>query len=124
MRFNPTALCLTILMLASARILEAKRPIRFEDLMKFQRLSSPQISPDGRWVAFVVNEQNLENNYSHSHLWLVPFLGGEPKQLTRGNSQRADRDGHPRAALWLSSQAVAAARRCGESMWREEKPGK
>ena len=114
MRFNPTALCLTILMLASALILEAKRPIRFEDLMKFQRLSSPQISPDGRWVAFVVNEQNLENNDSHSHLWLVPFLGGEPKQLTRGNSSES----RPRWSPESRSLAFISSRSGSSQVWR------
>ena len=114
MRFNPTALCLTILMLASARILEAKRPIRFEDLMEFQRLSDPQISPDGRWVAFVVNEQNLENNDSHSHLWLVPFLGGEPKQLTRGNSSES----RPRWSPESRSLAFISSRSGSSQVWR------
>ncbi len=114
MRFNLTALCLTILMLASAGTLEAKRPIRFEDLMKFQRLSSPQISPDGRWVAFVVNEQNLENNDSHSHLWLVPFLGGEPKQLTRGNSSES----RPRWSPDSRSLAFISSRSGSSQVWR------
>ena len=114
MRFNPTALCLTILMLASARTLEAKRPIRFEDLMEFQRLSDPQISPDGRWVAFVVNQQNLENNDSHSHLWLVPFLGGEPKQLTRGNSTES----RPRWSPESRSLAFISSRSGSSQVWR------
>ena len=91
MRINLTATFLAILLLTSAGTVEAKRPIRFEDLMEFQRLSDLQVSPDGRWVAFVVNEQNLENNDSQSHLWLVPYLGGEPKHLTRGQSSESRR---------------------------------
>ncbi len=94
MRINLTVFSLIALLLALVKPLEAKRPINFRDLMMFKRLSSPQISPDGDWVAFIVGEQDLEKNTSRSHLWLVPFLGGEPKQLTHGNST----DSQPR---WL-----------------------
>src|SRR6266566_6584542 len=32
---------------------EGQRPMEFDDLMRAQRLSDPQISPDGRSVAYV-----------------------------------------------------------------------
>ena len=114
MRINRTAPFLALLLLGSAGTVEAKRPIRFEDLMEFQRLSDPQVSPDGRWVAFAVNEQNLENNDSRSHLWLVPFLGGEPKQLTRGKSSES----RPRWSPDSRSLAFISSRSGSSEVWR------
>jgi dipeptidyl aminopeptidase/acylaminoacyl peptidase len=62
----------------------AKHPIAFEDLMKVKRISDPQLSPDGKRIAFVVTEADLDRNKLTPHLWLVPVTGGEPRQLTSG----------------------------------------
>lgn len=39
---------------------------------------SPVFSPDGEWLAFVSNRQNLEER----HIWIVPLDGGAPRRLT------------------------------------------
>ncbi|MBI4189545.1 MAG: PD40 domain-containing protein, partial [Betaproteobacteria bacterium] len=77
------SLALTVILLPVAVAL-AKRPITFEDLMKVQRISDPQVSPDGRWAAYVQASIDLEANKTTRHIWLVPTEGGEPRQLTRG----------------------------------------
>ncbi|HZT81748.1 MAG TPA: hypothetical protein VFA26_16095, partial [Gemmataceae bacterium] len=41
---------------------EGKRPMTVDDLFKFKRVSDPQISPDGKWVAYVVGTVDLEKN--------------------------------------------------------------
>jgi dipeptidyl aminopeptidase/acylaminoacyl peptidase len=53
-----------------------------DDLLSFKRISDPQVSPDGRLVAFTVKTVDLEKNRAIGHLWLVPAVGGEPRQLT------------------------------------------
>ena len=62
----------------------AKRPIAFDDLMKAKRISDPQVSSDGRWVAYVQGAVDFEANKVVNHIWLIPTAGGEPKQLTNG----------------------------------------
>ena len=62
-----------------------KRPFTFEEMIKIRRVSDPQLSPNGRWVAFTVTVAELEKNVLHSDLWLVPASGGEPRQLTQGS---------------------------------------
>lgn len=47
--------------------------------------SDPACSPDGRWIAFHVQEGNGRK------VWLVPSSGGEARQLTFGESE----DSHP-----------------------------
>ncbi len=70
--------------LAASNVAHAKRPITFEDLAKIQRISEPQVSPDGRWIAYVQGTVDLEANKTARHIWLIPTEGGEPRQLTRG----------------------------------------
>ena len=69
-----------------------RRPLEFDDLMRARRLSDPQISPDGKTVAYLSTTANKEENRTDSDIWLVPLAGGEPRQLTA--SPKHDR--HPR----------------------------
>jgi len=75
-------------MIASLISAEEKRPITFEDLWSFGRISDPQISPDGKTVAFVVTYYCLKENRGNSDIWLVNIGGGEPLKLT--SSKAAD----------------------------------
>lgn len=81
-----------ILGLATSGPMMAARPITFEDLTAFHRVSDPQPSPDGQWIVYVVADVEYAENRTNSDLWIVPASGGTPRQLTR--SPRHDR--HPR----------------------------
>ncbi len=71
---------------------DGRRPMELEDLFRLRRVSDPQVSPDGRWVAYVVGKVEKAENFVNTDIWLLPTGGGEPKQLTNG--LRHDR--HPR----------------------------
>jgi len=66
--------------------------MEIEDLFRLKRVSDPQLSPDGKWVALVITEVNKTANKSNSDIWLIPSSGGEAKQLTKSPKQ----DRHPR----------------------------
>jgi dipeptidyl aminopeptidase/acylaminoacyl peptidase len=66
--------------------------MELEDLFRLHRVSDPQVSPDGRSVAFVVTDAFVAENRTDSDVWIVSTAGGEPRKLT--NSLRADL--HPR----------------------------
>lgn len=68
-----------------------KRPIRFDDMIAMHRVSDPQISPDGKWVAYVVSTPDMQANHSVSDIWLVPTTGGAERELTRGGSDSRPR---------------------------------
>ena len=76
---------------------QPKRAITFDDLISFGRVSDPQISPDGKTVAFVVTWQLKEENKSASNIYLVNISGGGVRQLTHAkgvnNSPRWMPDG-------------------------------
>ncbi len=58
-------------------------------MLKLKRLSEPQISPDGKQIAFTVTTVNVEENTKPRQIWMVPVEGGEPRQITReGNNER------------------------------------
>jgi dipeptidyl aminopeptidase/acylaminoacyl peptidase len=52
-----------------------------EDIVKVRDVSDPQISPDGRWVVFVVSEPDEDENAFNSDLHLAPI--GAPSEAVR-----------------------------------------
>ncbi len=53
-----------------------------DDIVGVKTTSDPQLSPDGRQVAYVVTELNEEGDDYQSDVWLVPTAGGEARALT------------------------------------------
>ncbi|MEJ2048722.1 MAG: hypothetical protein P8Y60_02550 [Calditrichota bacterium] len=60
----------------------ALRPIQFEDMFAMGRVADPQISPDGKWVAYTVTYYSLEKNNSNSDIYLISTDGKTSRQLT------------------------------------------
>jgi dipeptidyl aminopeptidase/acylaminoacyl peptidase len=63
-----------------------ERRFTIDDLLKVRRVSDPQVSPDGRHVAFVIGDVNFDANRTVNQIYVAPIGGGDPKQLTKGNS--------------------------------------
>src|SRR5258708_17313544 len=62
----------------------AQRPMEFDDIMKLKSPGSPQISPDGKSVAFTVSTPDMKEDAVNTNLWLVPAnSSAKPRQLTR-----------------------------------------
>ncbi len=64
---------------------QTRRPISFDDLISFGRVSDPRISPEGSMVAFVVTYPSKVLNKINSNIYLVLINGGEVRQLTAAN---------------------------------------
>ena len=77
-----------------------KHSITFEDMIKMHRVNDPQISPDGKWVAYAVSTPDIDANRNASNIWLVPTSGGPASQLTQS--------GHDSSPVWSpNGKAIA-----------------
>lgn len=63
----------------------AKRRITAEDLYRIQLVSGPEISPDGRHVAFSLSRVARKTEEKYANLWVVPTDGGRERQFTYGD---------------------------------------
>src|SRR2546427_8697801 len=66
-----------------------KRAITIDDYLALKSVGNPQLSPDGKWVAYTVTEQSLKDNRGIARIWLADVASGAVRQLTAG--PRADR---------------------------------
>jgi dipeptidyl aminopeptidase/acylaminoacyl peptidase len=69
------------LALAPAFLSAQKQPFNIDGLLKLQRLSDPQVSPDGKTVAFAVSVPDVAANRSVRSVWSVSIDGGPPHKL-------------------------------------------
>ncbi|HZM99539.1 MAG TPA: S9 family peptidase [Pyrinomonadaceae bacterium] len=61
------------------------RTYTIEDLLKVRRVGDPQVSPDGKRVAFTVGDVNFDANRIVNQIYVMPIEGGSMKQLTTGD---------------------------------------
>ena len=82
------ALAVAVCALSAAARAQAggRQPLTVSDLLKIQRVGDPQLSPDGRWIAYQISVPDVDANRSRTQLYLVSVEGGQPKQLTSGAS--------------------------------------
>ena len=57
-----------------------------DELLKVRRLSDPNVSPDGRRIAYVMGEVRFDDNRVVNQIYVVPLAGGDAKQLTSGGT--------------------------------------
>ncbi|MBV9913471.1 MAG: PD40 domain-containing protein, partial [Sinobacteraceae bacterium] len=62
----------------------ALQPFSAEDLMRLKRISDPQVSPDGRYLAYVLRETDIEADAGRTDIWLLDLAHKEarPRRLT------------------------------------------
>jgi dipeptidyl aminopeptidase/acylaminoacyl peptidase/CubicO group peptidase (beta-lactamase class C family) len=53
-----------------------------DDVLRLIAPAEPQLSPDGRLVAFTRSAPDRERDRDPAHVWVVPAAGGEPAQWT------------------------------------------
>ncbi|MBA3321132.1 MAG: PD40 domain-containing protein, partial [Pyrinomonadaceae bacterium] len=64
----------------------SRQPLTIDDLLKVRRVGDPHLSPDGKLIAYTISDPDKAANRSRTQIYLISVDGGEPKQLTNGQS--------------------------------------
>jgi len=94
--------------------IDQSHPFSIHDMLAMDRLSDPQVSPDGEWIVFVLRKTDLEANKGLTDLWLVDTDGKDLRRLT---SHKAA-DSNPRWAPDGKSIWFVSARSESSQIWR------
>ena len=89
---------IAIVILVSGQAVRAAEPatetgyLTIDHYFELAGVSNPQISPEGDWIAYVVNRSDLEEDKSRSRVWVIPARGGDPVAMTA----EGESSSHPR----------------------------
>jgi dipeptidyl aminopeptidase/acylaminoacyl peptidase len=84
----------------------AKRLLTADDIYRLQQVSDPQVSPDGKWIAYTVTRMDRGADKLRSAIWMVNWEGTQDLQVTSG----PDKDTMPRWSPDGKSLAFLSAR--------------
>src|SRR2546423_11573048 len=84
------------ILFAPSAVAADKRPMQVEDLFKLKRVAAPQISPDGKLVAYQVTTPDLAANKTTTAVWVAAADGSAPpRQVTSSGKRDAAPRWHP-----------------------------
>ncbi len=78
------------LALASGGVAADDRLFTIDDALAIKEVSSPTISPDGRWIAFVVARNDLKKDEAMTQIFIVSRDGAETVKLTADSYSASD----------------------------------
>ncbi len=71
------------LLCASVQVaLAATRALNLDDVARLRAVSEPEISPDGKWVAYEVRSPDLKEDRNETDLWMTSWDGKQTVRLT------------------------------------------
>ena len=128
------AACVALTLPSSSLVAQSPRALTIEDYYKIKSVGDPQISPDGKWVAFTLTTRVEEDNTNAIETFVVPADGSAaPRRITHeGKSVATPRwtddnllqyslNAKVNSDVFLGgdrarSRAFAATRRCSRSL--------
>lgn len=102
-----------LLLLIASPLAAQKRAITFEDYIALKSVSDPQLSPDGKWVAYTVSTPSLQDNRNIARVWLAEVATGRSRQITNGPGS----DRQPRWSPDGKTLAFVSTRDSGAQVW-------
>ncbi len=79
-------LFILVLVSLSFSAASAQSAFTINELLSLKRVSDPQVSPDGRWVAYTVGVVDKAANKVVNQIYIMQIDGSKQKQITNGTS--------------------------------------
>ena len=102
--------CLTAGFVCGEVSSQQTHPFSIDDMLAMDRVSDPQVSPDGKRIVFTLRKTDLDADKGRTDLWLVGVDGEGLRQLT----SHPESDYNPRfspdgKSVWFISSRSGSA---------------
>src|SRR5256714_1923747 len=71
---------------------QTRRPMKLDDLARFRNVGDPQVSLEGKSIAYTVSTTDVKEDKGSTHIWMVGCDGTNDRQITFSS----DGEGGPR----------------------------
>jgi dipeptidyl aminopeptidase/acylaminoacyl peptidase len=75
---------------APVHAVQQTHPFSIDDMLAMDRISDPQASPDGKWLAFTVRVTDVEANKGRTDVWLCAVDASRGPVLRRLTAHEAN----------------------------------
>ncbi|HTP70485.1 MAG TPA: S9 family peptidase [Dongiaceae bacterium] len=114
------------LALSATAAAQTKHTPTIPEALSLKSINSPKISPDGRWIAYSLEQADWKANEYVSQLWLINVETGKSIQLTRGKKSANGADWSPdgRWVAFITERESSAIEPLSEAEKEEKKEAK
>ena len=117
------AACLSSSLPASAQT--GRRPYSLDDVGRLHVVADPQVSPDGKWIAYTVQTSDLEKDKRDTDVWMVSRDGAQRVQLTSSPESESQPRWSPdgRYLAFVASRGDEDEKKKGAQVWLLDRAG-
>ena len=99
-----------------------KRLLKVDDLDRLAEVADPQVSPDGKWIAYTVSTVNRDDDKNVTNIWMVSWDGSENVRLTYGSESESSPRWSP-DGKYLSFVSSRPGKAKGSQVWLLDRRG-